>query len=213
MTEVQTLGESWQRKNQVEVSPFDLGRRVQYWRRVLKIFVYISIVSLVVLVLASLVTTGYPFSSGIPWEVLRIIVPAIFLGMAVGLYKSAYSRECLVWDEFKRHHDTLVKELSIAASSAALTDIIYRANKHLARQSIEIHTWLETQASQNDGLGTLVSLTMDETNKFHTKVVQYWRLRRACVYMGLISEEISRPPAVISVPVQMGKIPLGSSKS
>lgn len=182
MTQVQVLGESWQRKNHCQESPFDFGRRVEYWRKMLRIFTSVSITSLVMLAMVSMITTGYPFSPGIPLEILRIFGLVTFLVVTVGLYKSTYSRECLVWDEFKYHHDTLVRELDIQGASTSLSSITDRTIKRLCKQSGKIRNQLQAHFMQSN------DISLDEVNMLRTKVDAYWRFRNTCEYLGLIDQ-------------------------
>lgn len=183
MVKVLALGEAWQRKNQSEVSPFAIGARVQRWRRRFKIFVCVSLTGLFVLSLLLAWTGG----SGTLLGILKILIPVALLGITVGLYVSTYSHKCLVWDEFRQHHDALVKELDIQGASTASATITDGVNKRLQRQSGKIRKQLQAHASQSD------VVTIGEVNALRAAIYDYWRFKYICKYLGLLDDEETVP--------------------
>jgi len=181
MTQIQALGESWQRKHQSRESPFDIGLRVKRWKQGWEIFALVSVFVLVMIFLGVVVKIG----SANLWTVLAAtLVVIVFVGSFLTLIPTR-NQSCLVWDEFKRHHDSLVTELSIQSASTSLSDIISRAHRRLEKQRSEIRKQLRLYIFEKNEMAVP---SLDEMNKLHIKVVNYWRFYNTCKYLGLLEE-------------------------
>jgi len=186
MVQVQSLGEAWQRKNLSRESPFDIGRRVEHYQRKRIIFLLVSAVILALALLGIMIVTDVPLhmDTAIPLVVLMTLAAGLYF--VAGGVTPAHKQWFVIWEEFKRHHDYLVKELCIKSASTSLSDIVNWANKRLVRQRDEIRYKLKHHTSVCEEAQVP---SVDHMKVLYTETVEYWRLRRACEYLGLIDEE------------------------
>ncbi len=181
MVEVQGLGESWQRKNLLRESPFELGRKVEQLRNVRKI-IFIALTTIVVITSGSITLI-----TGDALAVLMALLAEVCL--IVGLSDTPTQKHGFqVWKEFKLNHDIVVKELGIRAASTSSSEVISRTNKRLKKKIEDLHKELQRYIVGGDEISVP---TMSEANKLHDEIADYWRFYNAAKYLGLLDDEIS----------------------